>query len=139
MARKDFRTANSIQQVYFSDFTNNMDKNPVTGYLARTTNEETAKQMLRNLILTIQGERFFQPFNGSRVYDLLFEPADNYTMDSIRSSIEESINNELPFIKLTGIEIKDRSDINSYSITIGFTIIGIDHPISMLVVLKRIR
>jgi phage baseplate assembly protein W len=70
---------------YFSDFMANFDKNPVTGNLARVTNEDAIKQSLRNLVLTNRTERFYQPHIGSKVQSLLFDPMGPETEDLLRS------------------------------------------------------
>ena len=77
--RADLYSPNDIQQTYLSDFATDFARNPVTGFLAKVNNEQDAKQMLRNLILTNVGERFYQPRVGSKVYSLQFEPADSVT------------------------------------------------------------
>lgn len=138
-SRADLYTSNSVQQIYLSDFTTNFSRNPVTGFLAKVNNEQDAKQLIRNLILTIAGERPFQPLVGSTVYNLLFEPADSVTLSMLQDSITNTIQNNLPFINLVGLNINDLPDQNAYGVTIVFSIINSVNPVSLDIILKRAR
>src|SRR4051812_8272934 len=138
-SRADHYSPNDIQKVYLSDFTTDFSRNPVTGHLARVNNEQDAKQMLRNLILTIAGERFFQPGVGSKIYNLLFEPADSVTISMLQDTISQTIRNNLPFIQLIGVNISVQADANAYAVSIVFTIINSINPVSLDIVLKRVR
>jgi phage baseplate assembly protein W len=138
-SRADLYSPNDIQQTYLSDFTTDFARNPVTGFLAKVNNEQDAKQMLRNLILTNVGERFFQPNVGSKIYNLLFEPADGVVMSMLQDTISQTIRNHLPFINLIGVNITDRADYNAYAISIVFSIINNINPVSLDIVLKRVR
>lgn len=137
--RADLFSPTDIQKTYLSDFTTNFDKNPVTGFLAKVNNEQDAMQMLRNLILTTVGERPFQPLVGSKVFTLLFQPADSVTMGMLQTTITQTIKNNLPFIQLQGVQISDLADINSYGIQIIFSLINSVNPVSVNIVLKRVR
>lgn len=138
-SRADLYSPNDLQQVYLSDFSTDFAVNPVTGFLARVNNEQDAKQMLRNLILTNVGERFFQPLVGSKIFNLLFEPADSVTMDALETTISQTIKNNLPFINLLRVQITDRPDQNAYAVTIVFSIINNINPVTLDIVLKRVR
>lgn len=138
-SRADLYSPNDLQQVYLSDFSTDFTLNPVTGFLAKVNNEQDAKQMLRNLILTNVGERPFQPRVGSKVYNLLFEPADSVTMSMLESTISQTIKNHLPFINLIGVVISDRADQNAYAISITFAIINSINPVTLDIVTKRVR
>lgn len=137
--RADLYSPNNLQQVYLSDFSTDFSLNPVTGFLAKVNNEQDAKQMLRNLVLTNMGERPYQPLVGSKVYNLLFEPADSVTMSMLESTIAQTIINNLPFINLIGVLITDLSDSNSYAITITFSIINSVNPVTLDIIIKRVR
>lgn len=138
-SRADLYSPNDLQQVYLSDFSTDFAVNPVTGFLARVNNEQDAKQMLRNLLLTNVGERFFQPLVGSKIFNLLFEPADSVTMDALETTISQTIRNNLPFINLIRVQITDRPDQNAYAITVVFSIVNNINPVTLDIVLKRVR
>lgn len=139
MARADLYSPNDVQKVYLSDFSTDFSKNPITGFLAKVNNEQDAKQMIRNLILTNAGERPFQPLVGSTIYNLLFEPADSVTLSMLQDTITQTIRNNLPFITLIGINVSPQEDQNAYAITIVFSITNMVRPVSLDIILKRVR
>lgn len=138
-SRADLYSPNDLQKDYLSDFTTDFARNPVTGFLAKVNNEQDAKQMLRNLILTNIGERFFQPFVGSKIYNLLFEPADTVTISMLQDTIAQTIRNNLSFIQLIGVNISNKADQNAYAVSIVFTIINSVNPVTLDIILKRVR
>jgi hypothetical protein len=74
----------------YSDFFNDIIINPVTGDLAKRTNEEAVRQSIINLILTGRGERPFQPLVGSDIYQLLFETITLETTSLLETNCSES-------------------------------------------------
>jgi hypothetical protein len=52
-------TAKSKELERYSDFTINLDLNPITAQITKITNEEAVSTSLRNLILTNVNERFY--------------------------------------------------------------------------------
>ena len=98
--------------------------NPSTGDFGVVKNENAIKQSVRNLILTMFGERPFQPSIGSRVKMLLFEPWDPFAVDTIKSEIFNVIKRLEPRVRCTGVGLRDESDINSVHISIDYTIVG---------------
>ena len=58
----------------FKDLAVSFNANPSTGDFGVVKNENAIKQSVRNLILTMFGERPFQRDIGSRVKALMFEP-----------------------------------------------------------------
>ena len=80
----------------------------------------------RNLVLTLQGERFFNQNLGSGVNKLLFDNMDELTAASIQSEIRTVINNYEPRVELISINATPNYDENQYDINIVYRIIGID-------------
>ena len=140
MARADKYTPITEKREYYSDFLINFDENPVTGNLARVTNEESVKQSIRNLILTNRSERPFQPLVGSRINSLLFENFDSSLVSSLETEIRETISLYEPRANIERINIVESEiDNNSLEITILFSIINIPQIIEMTLFLKRVR
>jgi len=140
MSRADKHSILGKIPEYYSDFLTSFDKNPVTGFLARVTNEESIKQSIKNLILTDRTERFYHPRIGSKIHSLLFEPLDDVTAQMIKDTIEETIKNNEPRAKLINIEAIPYEQNNAYYITIYFYIINIpDQPVQVSIILNRVR
>ena len=139
MARSDRYTSLTNKSVYYSDFSNNLDVNPATGFLAKITNENSVKNSIKNIVSTINGERFYQSTIGSKISVLLFEPIDGPTTIALDNAIREAIQNNEPRATIKSLEIYPDYDNNSYVITIIFTIINIPEDISFNFILNRVR
>ena len=55
---------------------------------------------------------------------LLFEPWDPFAVDTIKSEIYNCLTRLEPRIKVTGVGLRDDSEINSVQIGIDYTIVG---------------
>ena len=112
----------------FKDLAVSFNANPSTGDFGVVKNENAIKQSVRNLILTMFGERPFQRDIGSRVKALMFEPWDPFSVDAIKSEIFNCLSRLEPRIQVTGVGLRDDSDINSVHVSIDYKIVG--EPIS---------
>jgi phage baseplate assembly protein W len=139
MARSDKYTSLTNKPSYYSDFSNNLDVNPATGFLAKITNENAVKNSIKNIILTINGERFFQSTIGSKINALLFEPMDSPTAIALENTISEAIKNNEPRANLKSVELYPDQDRNAYLVTIIFSIINIPEDITFNFFLNRVR
>jgi len=78
-----------------------------SGFFKQTkTTFEQAKHNIRNLLLTIPGERLGQPEFGSNLYQLVFEQMDENFEDSIEASIKNTIKTWLPYINIKKINFE---------------------------------
>jgi phage baseplate assembly protein W len=124
---------------YYSDFMMNLEKNPLTGFIARLTNEDSIKQSLKNLILTNRTERPFQPWIGSKIQSLLFEPDDPMTRMILEEEIKTTIENCEPRVLLEAVNISGGDD-NSYYVRIDFSIVNIpEETFNLDIILRRVR
>lgn len=141
MARIDYYTQKTTQQEYFSDFLSSFDKSPLSGDLARTTNENSVKQSLKNIVLTNLGERLFQPTIGGNISRLLFEPFSGFTADDLKKDILNTINqNESRVVtSQTTVDVIPSQDQNSFTVYVLFYIINNPNPLSLELVLQRVR
>tara|TARA_Y100001970_G_scaffold78786_1_gene100358 strand:- start:441 stop:854 length:414 start_codon:yes stop_codon:yes gene_type:complete len=112
----------------FKDLAVSFNANPSTGDFGVVKNENAIKQSVRNLILTMFGERPFQRDIGSRVKALMFEPWDPFSVDAIKSEIFNCLSRLEPRIQVTGVGLRDESDINSVHVSIDYKIVG--EPVS---------
>ena len=108
----------------FKDLAVSFNANPSTGDFGVVKNENAIKQSVRNLILTMFGERPFQRDIGSRVKALMFEPWDPFSVDAIKSEIFNCLSRLEPRIQVTGVGLRDDSDINSVHVSIDYKIVG---------------
>ena len=110
----------------FRDVSATFQINPINDDLIALKNENAIARSVRNLILTIPGEKPFEPEIGSRVTDMLFENMDKITANAIRSEIRNTLNNYEPRISLKEVTVEPDFDNNEYNVTINYIIVGID-------------
>jgi phage baseplate assembly protein W len=139
MARSDKYTALSNTIIYYSDFTNNLDRNPITNYLSKYVNENAVKSSIRNLVLTGNGERFYNSLIGSKISTLLFDPIDDVTALTLKNTIRETIDNYEPRANLLEINVTPDEDNNAYYVSIVFGIINIPEVFNLDLILNRVR
>ena len=138
--RTDKFTVKTKQLENYSDFTNNLDLNPITGFLSKVSDEASIKQAMKNLIYTNRTERYYNSHIGSKLRALLFEPIEPLTETLIRDDITETLNNNEPRITLIKIDVRADDDSNQYNITIFFSILNIsDETFDLQLTLKRVR
>lgn len=140
MGRAEKFTVETSKIEYNSDFLNNFDRNPVTGFLARVTNEDSVKQSIKNLLLTNKGERFYDPHVGSHLQSLLFEQIDHVTEHQIKNTIQDTIQTHEPRAVLHDVRITGDSNINAYFVTVVFSVINIpEQQFNFDLILRRVR
>jgi len=100
--------------------------NPLTDDLIAIKNQSAIARSIRNLVLTAPGERFFNNELGSRVNELLFETVDDITAASVRSEIENTIENYEPRVKLLSTKVSANPDSYEFDVIITYEIVGID-------------
>ena len=61
----------------FKDISLSFKRHPVTNDILALTNEDAIKRSVRNLVETVNEERFFNPLIGSHVKESLFELPHN--------------------------------------------------------------
>tara|TARA_R100001594_G_scaffold49472_1_gene82409 strand:+ start:509 stop:868 length:360 start_codon:yes stop_codon:yes gene_type:complete len=103
-------------------------KNPMTNDLIALKNANAIARSVRNIVLTIPGEKPFDPFFGSNVRNILFENLDNLSANLLIQEIKLSIQNYEPRVDLVAVEAMPDYDSNSYDVTIVYEIIGADIP-----------
>ncbi len=108
----------------FRDLAMSFNGNPSTKDFGAVKNERAISQSVRNLLLTMFGERPFQPEIGSRVRALLFEPWDVFAADAIRTEIFNTMERLEPRIEVVDVTVEDEPDANSVAINMEYIIVG---------------
>ena len=110
----------------FKDISAIFEVNPLNDDLIVLKNSNAIARSIRNLIFTNRGDKPFNPFLGSRVNKMLFDPMDQISSVSLRSEIERTINSFEPRVNLDKVTVTPNFDENQYDIVIKYQIIGID-------------
>lgn len=103
------------------------------------SNEDAVKRSVRNLILTDPGERFFKPKLGAGIRASLFENISRDTEWIIKENITDTIKNYEKRANLITVSVKALPDQNAYSATIIFSINNNVNPITLDLILRRVR
>lgn len=135
----DKYTSVSRQIEYYSDISADFDIHPGIKDLSRLTNEDAVKRAVRNLLLTNTGERLFQPGIGANLNRVLFELADNESLDSAQEQILSTLRLFEKRIKVLEVRANLLPDNNSMSINLIFSLINNDKPTELNLILFRVR
>ena len=112
----------------FKDISMTFQSNPLNEDLIALKNANAIARSVRNIVMTLPGERFFNPSFGSRITESLFENIDNITATIIIDNIRESIENFEPRVDLLDVQAFPNYDNNAFDVTIIYEIIGIEIP-----------
>ena len=110
----------------FKDISATFQINPLNRDLISLNNSYAIARSLRNLIMTVPGDRPFNPVLGSQVTNLLFENLDKLTAVTIKSEIVNTIENFEPRVRLNEVIVKAQPDNYQFDVQIQYYIIGID-------------
>tara|TARA_R100001443_G_scaffold46537_4_gene59359 strand:- start:2782 stop:3213 length:432 start_codon:yes stop_codon:yes gene_type:complete len=92
------------------------------------TLKEQASSNLKNLILTVKGERVGQPDFGCEITSILFEQITEGLGDRVEETIRESVSKWLPYIELVNIFTSTPDDNpNMVLVQIEF-VVTVDDP-----------
>lgn len=139
MAREDKFTIQKKSYEVYSDFTTNFDMNPFTGSLAKVTNEDAIKQSLKNIMRTMEGERFYNTRKGSYIWNSMFEPYDPSSLELLRLKIIESCAWE-PRAIIRDVRFNASLDENAYDVTIVFSTVNVpDQFFDLTITINRVR
>jgi phage baseplate assembly protein W len=139
MATRADKYTQAQKQEWFSDFLNNFDNHPINHSLTKVTNERSVSQSIKNLILTDLGERLFQPTIGSDIRKTLFDPNDIVTAENITFFIKSTVRQNEPRATLLDVIVTANPDGNSFSVSVVYSLINNNVPITLNLLLKRVR
>ena len=112
----------------FKDISMSFQVNPLNNDLIGLKNETAIARSVRNIVMTLPGEKPFNENFGSKVSGLLFENMDSLVATQIEDEIRQSIANYEPRVRVRRIDSVPNYDDNAYYCTIVYQIVGIDVP-----------
>ena len=68
------------------------------------------KHNIRNLLLTMKGERVMQPLLGTDIYSILFEQDDGTLGARVQESVQEAFKVWLPFVRIENLNIASETE-----------------------------
>jgi hypothetical protein len=124
----------------FKDISLSLQINPLNYDLIEIKNETAIARSLRNLVLTLPGERFFNQNLGSKVSQSLFENISDISASIIQDEIKNTIQNYEPRVNLIEVNVSPNDEYNEYNVTIKYYIVGIDAlPQKLTFALQSVR
>lgn len=124
----------------FKDISLSLQINPLNYDLIEVKNENAIARSLRNLVLTLPGERFFNQNLGSKVSQSLFESVSEVSASVIQDEIRNTIQNYEPRVNLIDVNVSPNDEYNEFNVTIRYYIIGIDAlPQELTFALQSVR
>lgn len=104
-------------------------------------NAESVKFAVKNLLLTNQGEKPFNPYYGGNLYNFLFELADGGTERALVREIRNVLEVYEPRVDIPSLKVivNMQPDFNSAEVTIIFKIINTGEQVEFTTVLSRLR
>lgn len=101
------------------------------GYFDQSTDSFTSYRMnIINLLRTRPGERRMSPTFGCRLWNVTFEPNDDFVAEKVGSIIREDVSQWIPGVSVSSVEVKylngdqsvDLRDIYKLYIVVKFVI-----------------
>ena len=123
----------------FSDLDLNFTKHPVTKDITRRYDDDSIKQSVKNLLLTRNFERPFHSEIGSPIRQLLFDLPGPMFNVMLKRAVIDVINNFEPRVNIIDVRVDDYSDANEVYVTLEFTIVNTERPITLDLALERTR
>lgn len=122
----------------YRDITSGFAPNPFTGEPSVAKGERAIIQSLKNLILTDEDERPFQPELGSNIKGLLFEPATPVVAELMKGRIKSIVDQYEPRVDLIDVDVVFEPDDNRFKVVIKFTVVSIPDEIETSIFLQRV-
>jgi phage baseplate assembly protein W len=132
-------TSPVTDRILYSDLFTNLDINPVSKDVAKKNNENAIRQSIRNLLLTDTGERPFQPRLGGNIKAMLFSNMTPQTVISVREQIRETILEHEPRANLIDVVVNPDFGNNAVNVTVVFNVINRQEPVTLDVIITRVR
>ena len=128
-----------IKEPIFKDIPLSFNAHPVTGLIKALTNREAVKQSVKNIVLTNHYERPYNPFLGGDVLSKLFEPMTPITEYEVTTNIKQALENFEPRADVLEVVVDAKEDLNALEVSLTFNIINEIDPVTVNVLLERVR
>lgn len=127
-------------EIVYKDLGLSFTPHPITKKLNVLKNENAVKRALRNLILTNNFERFYNPLFGGNITSFLFEnftPADKLEMEK---QIEDTVRIYEPRAILLEVNVSAANiDRNQLTVTVFFRLVNQTEPTQLSFTVERVR
>ena len=123
----------------YSDLDFDFTRHPVTGDIIKVVDVTSVKRGIRNILLTENTERLFQPEVGSGIKGLLFEQMSDITAQLLEDQVRAAIESWEDRAEVLEIIVTPDEDYNRYTVAVTFRIINQLEEQALEVYLQRER
>ena len=118
----------------YRDVALSFERNAATKDVIVKKDVDAVKQSVKNLLLTIKGERYMQPRFGTRIREILFDNNTQDVRDLLRQTLNEDIRYWLPYINIQNVELVSSVDMHAIAIRVFFqvTTVGSEMVINIM-------
>ena len=106
----------------YKDINFDFTANPVTGDVATVKDAVSVKRGIRNVLLTENYERLFNPEFGSGVKNILFEPMTPVTAQRLEDEVASAIGAWEQRAEVVHINVISEEEYNRYRVSVKFRI-----------------
>ena len=106
----------------YTDLSFDFTANPQTGDVATVKDAVSVKRGIKNILLTAESERLFQPEIGSGIKNILFEPMLPLTEQRLADACRGAIDAWEKRAEVRNIAVIPEEEYNRYRVAIKFTI-----------------
>jgi phage baseplate assembly protein W len=123
----------------YKDLDLNFKVHPIKKDINKTIGENAIIASVKNLLLTDHYERPFQPYLGSNIKKLLFEPLDTLTARSIDTEIKTVLTNFEKRVDVISVNVIANYDQNGFNVTLTIRPKNLITPLQINFFLQRVR
>ena len=106
----------------YKDLSFDFTANPQTGDVATVKDAVSVKRGIKNILLTAEFERLFQPEVGSGIKNILFEPMTPLTEQRLVDACKDAIEAWEKRADVINIAVISEEEYNRYRVAIKFNI-----------------
>ena len=123
----------------FSDLDLDFTANPITGDVAKVKDANSVKRGIRNVLMTENTERLFQPEVGSGIKNLLFEQMSDITTKLLEDEVRSAIDSWEERATIVTLVVTPEEVYNRYRVAVTFRTNNVLEEQNMEVYLQRER
>jgi len=112
----------------FRDVSLSFKRHPVTNDILVIKNEDAIKRSVQNIVLTIVGEKPFEPDFGTNISDSLFELNTSVQAVGLEEQIRSALSLFEPRVANIIVTVSLEVDTNAMFATIQYDIVGLPVP-----------
>ena len=126
-------------QKTYKDLDLDFTPHPVTGDIVQVKDSNSVKRGIKNILLTENQERLFQPEIGSGLKNLLFEQMSDLTTQIIEDEVRAAIEAWEGRAEIIELVVTPEEEYNRYRVAVSFRIINTLEEQQLEVFLQRER